>query len=180
VWAKELRESDYAILNAHSLVAIWGALETCVEDTVVSILLNWPTALAGLDAIGVRSDLSQLADDKEVHALYSKIEHKLSVRGDIVETYSAVFRHFDLDASVPKETAAVLLEANALRNCLLHRQGYIDSRAVRNAPSLHGRDGEKVRISSVDYLRYHKAISDWTVALLTSAVKSKYIALSKN
>ena len=32
-WAKELRQSDYAILNAHSLVAVWGAVETCIEDT---------------------------------------------------------------------------------------------------------------------------------------------------
>jgi len=180
-WARELRESDYAVLNAHSLVAIWGALETCVEDTVVSILLNWPAALVELDTIGVRFDSSQLlVNYEDAHALYSKIEHKLNVKGDIVATYSAVLRHFDLDALVSEETAAVLLEANSLRNCLLHRRGYIDARAVRNAPSLHGREGEKVRISSVDYRRYHEAIGDWTVALSESTVKSKYITPSKN
>lgn len=173
-WARELRESDYAVLNAHSLVAIWGALETCVEDTVVSILLNWPASLADLDSIGVRVSTPPSISEDEAHALYGKIEHKSNVRGDIVGTYAVILGHFDLEAPVSPEHAEVLREANALRNCLLHRRGRIDARAAREAPAFLGREGQVAAVSSEDYLRYYDAVSAWTVALSESTVQSKY------
>ncbi|MDP2858673.1 MAG: hypothetical protein Q8P50_11945 [Bacillota bacterium] len=173
-WARELRESDYAVLNAHSLVSIWGAVETCVEDLAVSVFLNWPHALPALQLIGVKHSLQFPPSEEQAHALYGKLERRMAAPGDIVETYAGVLGHLELDAPVSASDAAILREVNALRNCLLHRGGRIDARAVQAAPTLAGQEGSAVRVSSADYLRYHEAVSAWVVALLSSATQSKY------
>lgn len=33
--AAELRQNDYSVVNSHSLIGMWGAVEIAVEDTVV-------------------------------------------------------------------------------------------------------------------------------------------------
>lgn len=172
-WARQLRESDYSVMNAHSLIAIWGALETCIEDTIANIILYSPSAASRLEALNVTMERSDASEDS-VYAIVSKLERKLVVRGDIVATYDAFLGHFGLEAPTSSEAADALREANAVRNCLLHRGGRIDSRATRTAPSLAGREGQVISVSSQDYLRYYSAVGEWATALLTSAGSSPY------
>jgi len=172
--AKDIRESDYAVLNAYSLVAIWGALETCIEDTIVSILVNWSGAPAILTNAPLHIAITTLATEDDARRIYHKVENKLRIAGNIVATYDAVLAHFALSAPVTPATADVLREANALRNCLLHRGGRVDQRAKREVPSLALHEGEVVRISSASYLRFHDAVSQWLVALLRSVTTSIY------
>jgi hypothetical protein len=172
-WAKELRESDYAVLNAHGLVAIWGALETCIEDTIACILLYWSRTRPVLDSLQI-SFPGESIDEETAHALYTRIERKLAVRGDVIGTYAAVLRVFDLEATISSDAADSLREANAVRNCLLHRGGRIDGRAIREAPALSNLEGKVIRVSSDAFVRYHAAVSDWLVSLSQSLVTSKY------
>ena len=46
---------------------------------------------------------------------------------------------FDLGAAIDGALAAELAEIDAIRNCLMHRRGIIDERAVREAPSIAAR-----------------------------------------
>lgn len=175
-WAKELRESDYASVNAHALIAIWGALETCVEDTIISILINWPDAGSITAEPPLQVDLPLLGTHEDAQRLYRRIENKLRVAGDIVATYDAVLKHFSLETPVSNANAEVLREANAVRNCLLHRGGRVDARAKREAPTLSPVEGQLIRVSSESYLRYHDAIAAWLVALSSSIVASRYLS----
>ena len=38
--AERLEADDFALANSHTLVSLWGGLETCIEDTIVLALLN--------------------------------------------------------------------------------------------------------------------------------------------
>jgi hypothetical protein len=82
-WAAELRATDYATLNAHALVAICGALETCVEDVVVAILSQIPSAMVSIAKAGIRVDPNKLASpptEDELRTLYRKIEDAVRVK----------------------------------------------------------------------------------------------------
>lgn len=172
-WAKELRESDYAVLNAHSLVAIWGAVETCIEDTVVKILTISPESDA-LSAIGIK-DLMTVYDEDGAHEVYRKIERKLWIKGDVVGSYENILSIFRLSASVPPETAETLREVNAVRNCFVHRGGVIDEKAAREAPTLTSLVGKRFEVRKDNYLRYHEAVGKWIVALMNSICSSDYV-----
>jgi hypothetical protein len=175
-WAKDLRQSDYALLNAHSLVAVWGAVETCIEDTIVCIHLNATTAVTKLAALGiVVAGPMAAATDEEAHGLYRKVEQRCRVKGDVVATNEAILRAFGLSASVGASTAATLREINAVRNCTLHRGGVVDEKAAREAPALAARLGSRITVTRSDYLKYHEAVSQWLVALMASVSASEYV-----
>lgn len=36
--ARQEIENDFALMNAHALVGVWGALEACIDDTLTAIL----------------------------------------------------------------------------------------------------------------------------------------------
>ena len=172
-WAKELRVSEYAVLNAHSLVAIWGAVETCIEDTVVKILINSPTH-DFLLVVGVKSSIPVHEEDN-AHDVYRKIERKLWIKGDVVGSYERILSIFGLSAAVSSATAGILAEANAVRNCLVHRGGVIDEKAAQEAPILVPMVGSRFEVNKVNYLRYHEAVSEWVVALMKSIGASAYV-----
>lgn len=51
-----------------------------------------------------------------------------------------------------------LVEVVALRHVLAHRAGRVDTRALKQAPSLRYADGDLVRVSHTEYLRYSAAL----------------------
>lgn len=175
-WAAELRSDDYALLNGHSLVAIWGALEAGIEDTVVGILAKDRNAPNILMQTGVR--LPQVypapADDEELRKLYRKAEDKVRVKHDVVDTQENLLQLFGLTASCPgrKDT---LLSANSIRNALVHRSGFIDTKAVQQAPMLSSMLGQKIRVTRDLYLQCHEAVSQTLVMLIGSIASSKYM-----
>jgi hypothetical protein len=172
-WAKELRESEYAVLNAHSLVAIWGALETCIEDTVVNILVSAPIPDA-VQVVGIKAPITVYEED-EAHDVYRKIEKKLWIKGDVIGSYENILSVFGLSASVNSETAEILREVNSVRNCLVHRGGVVDEKAAREAPTLMPMVGKRLEVSKANYLRYHEAVGEWIVALMNSICSSEYV-----
>jgi len=177
-WAMELRKTDYAPLNAHSLVAIWGALETCIEDTVVAILARDSSAFPSLARAGVRIEPDKFGSqptEDDLRTLYRKIEDAVRVKHDVVQTQENVLNLFGLSAACPDHKDD-LLSANALRNAIVHRGGVIDDKAVRQAPALAPQAGTQCLIKCADFLRYHKAVSASLVSLVGSIVASRYVA----
>jgi len=175
-WARDLRSSGYSPLNAHGLVAIWGALEVCIEDTVVGILANDPASLERTEAMGVkviRNRSSDSVTEEEIRNVYRRLERQKAVRDNVVETYEAVLGFFGLSATCPPYSAT-LLEANALRNCIVHRGGLVDQKAASQAPILQSHVGRKYLVSNADFMRYHEAVSAWVVALTGSVCASRY------
>lgn len=112
--------------------------------------------------------------EEDARRVYRKVERRLAVEGDVVATYAAILSHFRLSATVSPETAPILREANALRNCLLHRGGRVDARAKRDIVSFVVAEGDVLRVSSQMFLRYHEAVSEWLVGLCKSTAESVY------
>lgn len=174
-WARELRATGYAPLNSHGLVAIWGALEVCIEDTVVSILSHDSASLAKIEAGGVKvnRDASGYVAEEEFRRVYRRLESQRTVEDNIVDTYEALLGLFGLSAAA-KLHSATLIEVNALRNCIMHRGGIIDQKAANQAPSLQPYVGKKYLVTNADFIKYHEAISAWVVALMGSVCASSY------
>lgn len=181
-WATELRTTDYALINAHSLVSIWGVLESCLENLVILILTNHVGALQSIVDCGVKIkqlDVTQIVPENELGPLYSKIESHCRVTHDIVKTYEAVLCVFGLTAACSEHTEA-LKRANALRNCILHQGGVIDARSVMQVPELKQWLNSKYVISSEEFMILHRAVASWLNSLLTSIVNSKYMRYLEN
>jgi hypothetical protein len=177
-WAADLRNSDYAPLNSHSLVAIWGAFETAVEDTIKAVLAKNPSAVGTMTAAGVRVSNAKIANpatEESLRYLYRKLQDAVAVDYDIAQTLENMLGVFSLSVISPQHKSA-LLAANALRNAIAHRRGYIDEKAVRQAPALAPLLGTICVVTRAEYLKYHEGISAALVTLLGSITSSRYVA----
>lgn len=174
-WARELRELDYAQINSHSLVAMWGALETCIEDTVISIIINNAGKLTDIEKNGVKviRDGNNNINDEEASAIYRRLERKRESKGNIIATYENVLNFFELTAN-PLLTEEILVELNAIRNCIMHKGGVIDQKAANQAPKLKKHLGNKYLINTEEYLKYYDAISTYALELMRSVTSSSY------
>jgi hypothetical protein len=174
--AREHVASDFATLNAHGLVAIWAALESCIEETAVLILMNDSAARARMftDA-GTPRRLDPNNDDEETcRTLIQRWEQAQPRAASIGHRFERLLAFFDLGTTLDDALAIPLAEINAIRNCLMHRRGVIDERAVQEAPGLAARLHQPIVIKREEFLRYHKVVGDYAVSLMGRITKSKY------
>lgn len=178
-WAVEIRTDDYAAINAHSLVAVWGALEICVEDTVAALLRHDPDAGQILLSAGVSAKFIDrgMTADEEIDRTFRRLEQTLAIRGDAIATYERLLNVFGLSARLEKDQHVILLKAGAVRNCIVHRGGLIDTRAATQVPLLEPMIGQTYRVSSEEYLQVHSAAGSFATNLIRSIVASPYVKM---
>ena len=114
------------------------------------------------------------ATEASLRYLYRRLQDAVGADYDIVQTLENMLMVFSLSAISPQHKSA-LLAANALRNAIAHRRGYIDEKAVRQAPALAPLLGTTCVVNRAEYLKYHEAISAALVTLLGSITSSPYV-----
>jgi hypothetical protein len=162
--------------NAMTLISMVGALDALVEElaprardmriaqqahvTVELLREQEPEAATKLDGPALkaieRATRELLAERFESFAAHPK--------GAGAKRWESVLSHVGLQAPsqrpIPPDLDQALTEIVALRHVLAHRAGRVDSRALRQAPTLRYADGDLVRITRAEYRRYSGAL--WT------------------
>src|SRR5882672_1704588 len=110
---KECKEG-FPLLHGHALVAMWGALETAIEDMLVGILLNEPTVLKKDAFAKVKVTLSDFeTKDKEerMRFLLQELGRSLG-RKNGVDAFESLLEHFDLSGPVDEKDRKLMWETN--------------------------------------------------------------------
>lgn len=182
-WATEVRASGYSQVHTHGLVASWAAIEASVEDTVHLILTKDPDAV---DLVARKTSLRRARKlrfplrDIDRQWLYqdlsswSRRRSNDHSRRSVGEGWTRLLGLFEVKLEIPDGHAEDLAEINALRNCILHRNGEIDHRAAQEAPALTHLVGTRVEIGIDNYKRFYEAMSGFALALLNAVLKCKY------
>lgn len=174
--AAKLRETGYDQINSHALVAIWGAVEVAVEDTVVGALRATTKTLEDLQDGGykVKLDVSTTPSEAEARKLYRSLEGQTK-ESMVANRWSILLRAVGVPISDDGLPVELLEEVNQLRNCILHRGGIIDRRAAEKAPGLSDQVGTKIVIDQDRYLEYYGAVTTYLIAMAEAATKSKHL-----
>lgn len=176
--AAELRQNDYSVVNSHSLIGMWGAVEIAVEDTVVLVLSKETSALGVVANAGVKIakfEPGPVSED-DARILFSRLERKLreSLKGKVGEFYVQLLGLFGVKFSCSRHTLSKLDEINCVRNCILHRGGIIDDRAAQ-IDGLRPFLGTQFPTTQARYLEYYDAIGDFLKEMLNAVLASSYI-----
>jgi hypothetical protein len=178
--AAELRKGDFAVVNSHSLIGMWGAVEVAVEDTIVLILSKEPATLQIVSEAGIKTSAYEPGpvSEEDGRRLYSRLERSLREKLRVGEAYARLWELFGIQFNCSKHVLSKLEEINAVRNCLLHRGGIIDDRAAQAVGALRSFLGKSIQITSPRYLEYYDAISTFLQAASNGVIKSKYIRIN--
>lgn len=175
--AEEISQDDFEVVNRHAFISIWAALEGAIEDTIAFLLRHSSDPISELAGLDVKYKPSTFDDsEKSVMLQVRKIEQSARKRhgSNWGSAYRWVFSKFGVHIHKPRVNEAVLAEANAVRNCILHNTGVVDSRAAQ-VPSLATLNGKKVRISKSKYLEYYDAVGNFLTGLLAAEVASAFV-----
>jgi hypothetical protein len=161
-------------LNAQALLSLNSALDALVEEFVPSIRAIRVQVLTQQVLERVEAQQPELAEkltpemrEQLIAAAAPVVAEQLpklkDLRGSGTARYEQRLATEVLDApadrAIPHDLDEALAELGALRDVLIHRAGRLDERALQQAPSLHYKDGELVRISREDYRTYSAAIN---------------------
>lgn len=174
LWAREEREKDFTTLNRHMLIALWGVTEVALEDSFVELVMHDNAAIPALVKLGMKlpRDIKSPPSESDARRCYQRI-FKVFDQDPFSRRILKIFTALGLPLNTTASDCALLDEANAVRNALLHRGGLIDDFAVVQAPALAGQKGTKLEVGEAFLAKVHPAISGLAVELIRSA--SEYI-----
>ncbi|BFM20086.1 hypothetical protein [Gilvimarinus japonicus] len=174
--AEKLKENDFGIVNSHSIIGVWGALEVAVENTVSLVLEKDKNALGLVAQAGVKTNAFEPGplSEEDAGRLYHRIEKTLRKDLKVGEFYVKVLGVFGIDIACRRNVLSTLQEANSVRNCLLHRGGIIDERAAESSGALRSLKGQKIHITQSRYSDYYNAVSNFLREMLKAAIASSY------
>ena len=181
-WASKQKNIDFSDINRHSLISVWGALETCLEETIVLILQNDQKARQSVKRLGIKikKGTENRLSEYEARRIYSGLIRKFRKNFSVADAYIEILKLFEVDINCPQHILEKLAEIKAVRNCLVHNADKINKRAVREASTLKKLLGKEIRISRNLYSEYFEAISNFTQSMLKGIVKCKYITVKKS
>ena len=174
--AAELKEDDFDVVNSHSFIGVWGALEVAIEDTVTLVLEKDEDALDLVARAGIKTTAFEPGplSEEDAGRLYRRIETQLRRDLKVGESYARVLEIFGISVACSRHVLSKLQEANSVRNCLLHRGGVIDDRAAESSGALRPLKGQKIRISRDRYLEYYNAVAGFLQEMLKAVIASPY------
>lgn len=160
---------------------MWVVVEVSVEDTARAIIARDHSVVRRLvdERIVPRKSAPVEGAEPDPHKIYRALETSAQTtlpKGRVAEQFCMILAHVGLQLDLSLETRDVLAEMNYVRNCLLHRSGIADERALRDAPALAPTPGERLVVSENRIQTYAAAASDFAVALLGAAVGSRYVS----
>jgi hypothetical protein len=169
--------NELAELNAMTLVAMVAALDAFVEHLAPDARRMRLEIRAGQVLEAAARSLAEANPDAEpldqakaatVRSVVADVLDNLFPKGERrpgglgAKRWDSVLVGAGLgpraDREIPADMDEALVEVVALRHVLAHGAGRIDSRALRDAPSLPYDEGDLVRVSRQDFRRYAAAV----------------------
>lgn len=162
-------ENDYPAINAQALIALNSALDALVEHLVPAVRdlpfeIHMKKAEEEVPQVveHLTPEIRQMAISKLQEML--KVEELKGLKGKGAVRYERRLRAVGLgapeDRPIPIDLDQALTEFGVIRDCLVHRAGRINPRALELAHTLTARykDGDLIRLTGEDYRTYSAAI----------------------
>jgi hypothetical protein len=167
--AREEVDKDFPLLHGHSLVSLWGALETLVEEVVLAWLSHRPKLLDDPRLSAVRVTVSEFQRMKKRERLEHLIEQfpKKPGVGSGFPRFEDLLDLVLLSGPLDDNLRRTLIEVHQVRNVYAHRVGVADRKLIEACPwRKDWKVGQPVLIGSNEYGRYLNALADYVVELV--------------
>lgn len=169
-FARSQIKAGFPILFAHSVIAMWSALETMIEDIVFAILKDNQSALQAENIKKIKIPLVEYELlDKEERLRFIIGELARQTNAELrqgVTKFEVLLESVSLSGPLKDELRKTIFELWAVRNLLVHRFGIVDRRFTELCPWLGTKIGEQFKIKTDYYHRYRSAVTDYAVELI--------------
>lgn len=167
--AVKAQATDFALLHAHSLMGLWGALEAAIEDLVCTRLMENPELLTGAVFSRLKLPVSALAmsDWDRARTIVYALQKDLATEASIgAGQFDKLLRAVDIDGGHSARVRRNFVLAQQYRHLVAHRGGRADQKFMKACPQVNVALGERVHLSSSDFNEIVIAIGIYTVTVM--------------
>jgi len=172
-FARQEIEKEFPLLNAHSLVTIWSAMEALFEDVLVAHIIHRPEILKEDVFQKIRIPLAtyeQLSQEDKARLLVYELQRSLSSEQRLgLDCFEALLKVVGLAGKVEDEIRRDIYELQQLRHTIVHRASLADRKLVEACPWLKLIPGERILISHEQYRRLMAAVNKYVTVVIERA-----------
>lgn len=143
---------DFPLLNSHTLIGLWGALEVCVDDVATGRLMSddGGAAREAISRLRVQlGDLLYLDTEERWEWILDQLKRDL---GSSLKTgvgqFESLLTAVGAGGSVDPKLRKTLHLVKAVRNLLAHRGGRVDAKFLADVPDTSLEIGTRIRVTS--------------------------------
>lgn len=164
--AQEEIRNGFQLLIAHSVVALWAALECTIPQVCAAMIYNNPEILKEEKFEKIKLPI-QLITSRRSFDLFANIieelERNLSAKLKIgVGRFESVLDQIGLGGEIDDRTRRDLLELSQLRNLIVHRFGKVDKQFKIRCKWINVKVGARIKLNIDDYFRYQLAVANYS------------------
>jgi hypothetical protein len=177
--SKQEIENDFPLLHAHTVVAIWSALEASIPKFAASFLVEKPATLErpAFEKIKIPvGRYEQMPMDGRMAYIVDAVLQDQRAGHPGVARYEALLDAVGLGGNIPDELRRDLLEVSQVRNLIVHQFSIVDARFATACPWLDVHPGSRFNVKHRDYCRYRDAVIRYVTEIaerVTRATGSK-------
>ena len=168
--AKSEIERGFPLIIAHSIVAIWSALEACIPEFCADWLIAQPELLEseGLAKIKVSATLLNTADRRgAMRAVVSEIERQVDAPQKAgLGRFQANLEKLGLGFGLDDDLRKSLFEMSKVRNLIVHRLGKADEIFANECPWRNLNSGDRLVLTLDDYKRYRSSSGEYAAQII--------------
>lgn len=150
--AEMLHQNDFPLLNGHTLMGLWGALESCIDDVAVGVVTDDRAKGAHTTLARLRvpvADFLYLDDEDRWRWLIEQIKRETgSTLKAGVGQFESLLTSIGLGGELDPAIRKTLHVAKAVRNVLAHRGGKVDQRFLTACPDVRLPIGAQLRVTT--------------------------------
>lgn len=175
VFASSEMQTGFKTVSSHSAIAIWAAIETAIEQTLLNHIRKLPNSkeLMAASAPALKADKIQTGTEGDIRKALRRWEASLD-DGDAVERALRMLAAMQVDLVIPEEIRRKLTEMGEVRNVLMHRGGIADEWTVSKCPWLGISPGDELVIDDAKLETFIDAAHRFAVCLIGACAKSPY------
>lgn len=173
--AKSEIEKDFPLLHSQGIVTVWAFLEGAVRSFVCAWIKNNKNIYDINEFKKIKINVSEyekLNVDEKAYYIFDVYER------DVVQGFPYGVKRFEkllapIGFSGPLNRSIVrnLYEMAQIRNCIVHRAGFVDYTLKQKCPYLSMEVGDVIKISSNQYFEYMESVDDYLALLICRVAK---------
>lgn len=179
--ANQLFSSHHQTLRYPYLVGLWSIMEVAFDELILRILINDPEASTKLHSADIRVKTIYDIGSKQWATDALKQLEKSAISnsgGRVFEIHKNCLNPFGIILEYPEIKREYIEEINQYRNCILHRQGVIDEKAIKICPKLTPLLGMPINLSDEHFNYLLELLPNYLLAWIAALMYSPYLKSS--
>ena len=175
-FAQQEIDIKFATIFAHHTIAVWAAIETTLEQILVSYLVRTPDSDSLLAKLAPTLKAGKIKTDTlrktklAVRMWEATLDDKSTI-GRSLAMLAAVGVH----TAISKQAQQSLDEMSEVRNVILHRAGFLDETFTEKCPWFEMPPDGRLRIDQPMMNLYFSAAGELAIALIGAVVSSPHV-----